>query len=612
MRVAEHALQQAPIAPQAGDGARQSQRLLPLLTPHWAGRADYVILDTAFDFGLRFLACGQAWRECANRPQRLHYLAFVPRHYSREALEAAHRLWPEWRVPSQALRERWPCAVPGLHRIVLAESDVRLTLVLGDEMQDLALLDARIDTFLPDGGFFLRDAARLRYDLTWFSRLAAPRSQIALPSDAVEDEPLRAAGFVRDGAAPLASFAPRWRVDVPAAVERHAIVIGAGLAGAAVCGRLCARGWQVELLERHSAPAQEASGNLAGIFMPVLARDDNPAARFSRAAFLLALRLWQELGGVGTAFDGAMCGVAQLMGDERQAAFGAYPEEFARAIDADELARMLPGSGTGGEAAWLFAQGGWANPAGVCQAMLDACGNKLQRRHGISATRLERKDELWCVFDEEGMLLAAAPHVVLANGTDGNRFAQTSELPLSRVRGQVTHVDAARMPRLTMAVCGDGYVTPAWRGLCSVGATYDADDEPGLRAASQRENLARLTTLLPALPPDFTARIETLPLQGRTGFRSVAPDRLPLVGSLPDQVALSSSRAERLRDVPRHAGLHALLGLASRGLTWAPLAAELLAAQMSGEPLPLERDLCATLDPARFALQRHRAARGAK
>jgi tRNA 5-methylaminomethyl-2-thiouridine biosynthesis bifunctional protein len=64
--------------------------------------------------------------------------------------------------------------------------------------------------------------------------------------------------------------------------------------------------------------------------------------------------------------------------------------------------------------------------------------------------------------------------------------------------------------------------------------------------------------------------------------------------------------------VPRHAGLHALLGLASRGLTWAPLAAELLAAQMSGEPLPLERDLCATLDPARFALQRHRTARGTK
>jgi len=64
-----------------------------------------------------------------------------------------------------------------------------------------------------------------------------------------------------------------------------------------------------------------------------------------------------------------------------------------------------------------------------------------------------------------------------------------------------------------------------------------------------------------------------------------------------------------LRDVPRHEGLYALLGLASRGLTWSPLAAELLVAQMSGEPLPVERDLCATLDPARFALQHHRTAK---
>jgi tRNA 5-methylaminomethyl-2-thiouridine biosynthesis bifunctional protein len=61
--------------------------------------------------------------------------------------------------------------------------------------------------------------------------------------------------------------------------------------------------------------------------------------------------------------------------------------------------------------------------------------------------------------------------------------------------------------------------------------------------------------------------------------------------------------------VPRHPGLYGLLGYASRGLIWAPLAAELLAAQLEGEPLPLEMTLVDALDPARFVLRARRGAR---
>jgi tRNA 5-methylaminomethyl-2-thiouridine biosynthesis bifunctional protein len=91
------------------------------------------------------------------------------------------------------------------------------------------------------------------------------------------------------------------------------------------------------------------------------------------------------------------------------------------------------------------------------------------------------------------------------------------------------------------------------------------------------------------------------------GFRSVSTDRLPLVGALPDGgAAHAAERLERLRDVPRHGGLYGLLGFASRGLTWAPLAAELLAAQLDGEPLPVEIELAEALDPARFLLRERR------
>jgi hypothetical protein len=59
----------------------------------------------------------------------------------------------------------------------------------------------------------------------------------------------------------------------------------------------------------------EASGNLAGIFMPLLSKDDNIPTRLTRAAYLYALRYWETLGGIGRAIEGAACGVLQLARD---------------------------------------------------------------------------------------------------------------------------------------------------------------------------------------------------------------------------------------------------------------------------------------------------------
>ncbi|MCD4543099.1 bifunctional tRNA (5-methylaminomethyl-2-thiouridine)(34)-methyltransferase MnmD/FAD-dependent 5-carboxymethylaminomethyl-2-thiouridine(34) oxidoreductase MnmC, partial [Burkholderia pseudomallei] len=59
----------------------------------------------------------------------------------------------------------------------------------------------------------------------------------------------------------------------------------------------------------------------------------------------------------------------------------------------------------------------------------------------------------------------------------------------------------------------------------------------------------------------------------------------------------------RLRDVPRATGLYGAFGYGSRGLVWAALGAELIAAQIDGEPWPLERELAEAIDPARFLVR---------
>jgi tRNA 5-methylaminomethyl-2-thiouridine biosynthesis bifunctional protein len=167
----------------------------------------------------------------------------------------------------------------------------------------------------------------------------------------------------------------------------------------------------------------------------------------------------------------------------------------------------------------------------------------------------------------------------------------------------VSHLDSSSLPALPLVLCREAYLAPAGGGVTCAGATYDLDADPQLRLSSHEENIERLRGLL-----SDPAAGEGAPLAGRVGFRCVAPDRLPLVGRLPDVDAAGAT--ERLRDVPRHPGLHALLGYASRGLIWAPLGAELLAAQLEGEPLPLETALVDALDPARFVLRARRAPRG--
>lgn len=399
------------------------------------------------------------------------------------------------------------------------------------------------------------------------------------------------------------------QTDGAAPADRHAIVIGAGLAGAAACERLAARGWNVTLIEQCASAAQQASGNLAGIFMPLLAQDDNPTVRLARAALPFALARWRALGGLGERLTGAQCGVLQLARDARHAEAqrriaqsGRWPESEACWLESGAASELL--GATAPHGAWLFGQGGWAHPAAVCAAMLEACGQRLTRVFSRAVPAIRREEGQWQALDTEGGVIAAAPVLILANGTGAINLAQAASLPLAAVRGQVTHLAEGVLPSPPsgLVLCREAYVTPASNGVVCVGATYDDDADPALREDSQRQNLARVADMLGVAAP-------VAPLAGRTGFRCVAPDRLPLVGALPDDSVTARAGGgpiERLRDVARHPGLYGLLGYASRGLTWAPLMAELLACQLEHQAAPLDAKLVAALDPARFLLKRLR------
>jgi tRNA 5-methylaminomethyl-2-thiouridine biosynthesis bifunctional protein len=610
------------------------------LQSHWRERASFTVLDLDFDEGHRLLAVAAALLNDAGAPHCLHYFALAPR-WDMAALAARATAMPvidasaSFSIFAAQLACAWAPSVPGFQRLILAEGRLVLTLVCGTAAADLPQLDLAFDAACCRSADATPDTVR------WLGRLAAADALMILEgpavdaasidalrtdflragfsvdnqlSDAERDTGMHALRFTRKIAS--RSLPRHLAFRLPAQCEKHAIVIGAGLAGAAACHRLAVRGWRCTLIEQHAGPAQQASGNAAGIFMPVLSQDDNALSRLSRAAFLFALHSWKNIGGIGgidgigAALPGQACGVLQLprsdaarnAGAEADAS-GAWPIDFARRLSSMEATAALGWRVGGG---WWFENAGWLRPAAVCEAMLRACGDRLNSLYRQEAVRLVEEDGIWRALDAAGASIAQAPIVILANGVQATQFTQAAHLPLSAIRGQITHLptQAAGVP---FVVCGDAYLTPAAdnnddNSFASLGATYDHDADPALRLESHRQNIEHLQRML----PDWTPPSDLSTLDGRVGFRCVSADRLPLAGALPDPAQLQGSGDTRLEDMPRLAGLHGLLGYGSRGLIWAPLMAELLAAQLNGEPLPLPRDLAALLDPARFALRQRR------
>jgi len=357
------------------------------------------------------------------------------------------------------------------------------------------------------------------------------------------------------------------------------IVIGAGAAGSSAAQRLTAHGFDVDVIEREKAPAQGASGNLAGVFRPLPSLGDTSLSRLLRACFLYGRQHIAALSGVR--YD--LTGVLHLARDEkheesqRRVILQQHPPpDFCRYVNQQEASELAGWPVERG--GWWFAGGGWLTPPSLCQANLSG----IRTRFGIPVERMARVGNRWQLFDEAGHLVAEAPQVVLANGVDTPHFAP--QLPIRSGRGVVSHLPEAQMPPFPIVATRNGYVTPAVDGFHCAGATLSTQDaDPAPRLDDHLENLLRLDAIL----PDVGKHLDPAQLGGRIGFRPMSPDRHPIVGPL------SASD-----------GLWVINGFGARGLVWASLCAELLACQIKGIPLPLEPDLVAAVSPERFATGR--------
>ncbi|MEZ5700950.1 MAG: FAD-dependent oxidoreductase [Burkholderiaceae bacterium] len=380
---------------------------------------------------------------------------------------------------------------------------------------------------------------------------------------------------------------------------RHALVIGAGLAGAAVCVALARKGWRITLLDAAPRAAQGASALPVGMLSPHVTRSPTPLSRLCELGVNATREELNKLVPQGAGW--LACEVDNLRHD-----MGRWPAALVR------------------PAALVQA---WLDEASSQQALTTVWGASVHSLVRRTTSPSEPAGGSWQAVDAQGIPLAEAPTAVVAAayGSLGllvPGWVPAEAWPLRPVKGQMSlgalvGPPLAERPQRQNGVfvpCyEDSGLPPDWPArIWSMGSTYDrGDNSTYATVEAHQRNAQSLTAIAPNAATAMQEAQAHSELLGWAQVRCASLDRLPLVGAVPDVAALSAKIAQAparrgrltLDDVPRLPGLHTLSAMGSRGLTLALPMAESLAQTLSGNPSGQEPDLLRAVDPARFALR---------
>nr|WP_287855879.1 bifunctional tRNA (5-methylaminomethyl-2-thiouridine)(34)-methyltransferase MnmD/FAD-dependent 5-carboxymethylaminomethyl-2-thiouridine(34) oxidoreductase MnmC [Klebsiella sp.] len=591
----------------------------------------FIVAESGFGTGLNFLTLWQAF-DVFHRDnpeatlQRLHFISFEKFPLKADDLSLAHQHWPELTPWAEQLQAQWPQPLAGCHRLLLDDGRVTLDLWFGDineltnELDDS--LNQQVDAWFLDG------FAPAKNPDMWTPELFSAMARLARPGGTLAT--FTSAGFVRRGLQEAGfsmqkrkgfgrkremlvgemkqtlDFASRTPWFARSGTEqRDVAIIGGGIASALLSLALLRRGWQVTLYCADSAPAEGASGNRQGALYPLLSQHDPALARFFPAAFTFARRLYDTL---PVQFDHDWCGVTQLAWDEKSAQKIAQmlelnlPPEIAVAVNAQTVAQTC---GVDTDCGGItYPAGGWLCPQQLTAELFALAATRgLHVHYDYPVETISTDNDGWQLNQRQHHEVA-----VLANGYQVTDFSQTTHLPMYPVAGQVSHIPTTPgLSQLRQVLCYDGYLTPQNpnnQQHC-IGASYHrGQTDTTFSAVDQQQNRQRLIDCLPQIK--WVQEVDVSANEARSGVRCATRDHLPMAGNVPDydrtlsEYASLAERQERAIEAPIYRNLYLLAALGSRGLCSAPLMAEILAAQMSNEPLPMDRETLAALNPNRL------------
>ena len=579
--------------------------------------AVFRIGETGFGAGLTWLLVAQCFLTEAPETARLQWVS-VERYPLRRAdlkrLLSGLPLSPQLDRLAQALVTVWPEPVAGGHRRRFAEDRLIVDVHFDDASAVFSELYGSVDAWCLDGfspeqnpdlwspTLFqaIADRSAHRAPLSTYTAASRVRAGLSDVGFLMRKEP----GFAgkRERLAGTFQGQPQTRPFHPPMQERppeQVVVVGGGLSGAWVAAGLASRGIPVTVYEKH-LPAAGASGNPQGVTYAKLSIEATPASQIQLQAlthlktWLADAPGWHPTGVLLLAEDGES--LAQQ--DKLQNAL-ALPTGVLAPVDVQEAsdiagARLVAGG-------LHLPGGGWLQPKTLIQWLLSHRLIRIETYHQIETAVRHGTETRLHMVTPQGRQVVSAPVVVWGNAHEAVQFS-AMHLPLRPVRGQITQLATTESVRAP--VCGAAYIAPALDGVATCGATYEpksSDLTP--RSADNLDNLARTQGLF------ATTGLHAGMIQGeRVAIRASTPDYAPVVGQLADP----SQWTEALQGLATDAsyqpktplcwvqGQYVIAGQGSRGTLTAPMTAEILISQITGEISPVSARVVSALAPDRF------------
>ncbi|TAE34753.1 MAG: bifunctional tRNA (5-methylaminomethyl-2-thiouridine)(34)-methyltransferase MnmD/FAD-dependent 5-carboxymethylaminomethyl-2-thiouridine(34) oxidoreductase MnmC [Alphaproteobacteria bacterium] len=565
------------------------------------------IAELGFGTGLNCALLADAWMRNAPSHAPL-FLWSVEKHPIAPAQFAMlHEAWSDVLQPyAHAMQQCYPAPIAGVHSLWLVEGRVHLSLCFGDVMDYLphlphGTMDAwLLDGFSPAKNPEMWNAELLHHlgrasakDATISTFTAASSVRRGLQEAGFTLEKIRGFGYKREM---LKGRKHTQGIDaVRANIPKSVVIIGGGIAGASVAYACAHYGMTTHVLEARADVAQEASGNPAGIIYPYMGSVWDAATLFYMHGLSHLQHVLASLAERGTWYD--VCGAHYYPKDDSEAE-RIRVQNLCHALELDASMAYPTQHGS------MLPTAGWIAVPHFVRHLLDA--SHAQLHCGVRAEKMHYNGQMWHVHDTHGGMYHADA-VVLANAYAAQALLADHALPMRQIHGQITYLpqqDVQNAP--THVVCHHGYMTPAIEGVHYIGATFDPEEEEAsVTSARHRVNLEslhqRFPHMLPSVPdPDL--------MQGRSAFRTVSGDRLPMIGMLdnPDDVhhALQHSyHPARRKAIKKMPHLYVSLAHGARGLVSAPLAGAIIAAQMHNVAMSAHPLVMQALDPMRFMVR---------
>ena len=413
---------------------------------------------------------------------------------------------------------------------------------------------------------------------------------------------------------------------------QHVSIIGGGIASACAAYTLTKQGIKVTLYCKDNTLAQGASSNAIGALYPLLHQQKDDISLFYQQAFWRAKTLYTELSEQGFKFSHQWCGLLEIGYKEaiikRQKTFtelATWPTELIHHIDAEQASKVA--NITLNDGGLFMPNAGWLAPQELVKQLTNAAKatGRLKVNTNVLVNKIEQvqpvenqtqKEKVhWKLLTNQGDFDASV--LVVCGGAEVINAEFIKQLPFSSVQGQVTSMKTNNnIKPLSTVICHKGYLTPAssssqHQGIHCIGATFKKNStDTTATKEDDKFNLAMLKNCLPDLAKQISWTEQDISTS-KARLRCMTPDHMPMVGAMPDIQQHIETYPHLAKDknwkykqaAPVVKNLYVMMGFGARGLCSAPLAADILMADLCGTPYPVSNEMLFNLSPNRFIIR---------